>query len=107
MRVPGSIAHGILASAALVILRIYLGVIFLVAAWPKLQSDFSPQLTRFLEKVALERGHHFYQEFVRGVVLPHLELFARLVSWGELLVGLALLLGVMTRIAAVMALLLA
>lgn len=106
MRLPGSILQGILARAALVLLRIYLGVIFLVAAWPKLRVDFTPGLTRFLEQVALEHGHPFYQEFVRRVVLPHASLFAALVTWGELLVGLTLVLGLMTRLSAAVALLL-
>jgi thiosulfate dehydrogenase [quinone] large subunit len=106
MRLPGSIVQGILARAALVLLRIYLGVIFLVAVWPKLRVDFTPGLTRFLEKVALENGHPFYQEFVRRVVLPNASLFATLVTWGELLVGLTLVLGLMTRLSAAVALLL-
>jgi thiosulfate dehydrogenase [quinone] large subunit len=106
MRLPGSILQGILARAALVLLRIYLGVIFLVAAWPKLWVDFTPGLTRFLEKVALENGHPFYQEFVRRVVLPNASLFAALITWGELLVGVTLVLGLMTRLSAAVALLL-
>jgi thiosulfate dehydrogenase [quinone] large subunit len=106
MRLPGSILQGILARAALVLLRIYLGVIFLLAAWPKLRGDFTPHLIEFLEKVALERGHPFYQEFVHRFVLPNASLVASLVTWGELLVGLTLILGLMTRLSATLALLL-
>jgi uncharacterized membrane protein YphA (DoxX/SURF4 family) len=100
MRVPASIAQGILARAALVLLRIYLGIIFLVAAVPKLRGDFTPGLTRFLENVALEKGHPFYQEFVRSVVLPNAGIVAGLVQVGELLVGLTLVLGLGTRLSA-------
>src|SRR3954464_10623361 len=96
-RVPASILQGILARAALVLLRIYLGVIFLVAAWPKLGEDFTPRLTGFLEKVALQNGHPFYQEFIRRIVVPNAPLFATLVTWGELFVGVTLILGVLTR----------
>lgn len=106
MRLPGSILQGILARAALVILRIYMGVIFLLAVWPKLQGDFTPGLTGFLEKVALEKGHLFYQEFVQRVVLPNAPLFAALITWGELFVGTTLILGLATRFAAAAALLL-
>jgi uncharacterized membrane protein YphA (DoxX/SURF4 family) len=106
MRLPGSILQGIVARAALVLLRIYLGVIFLLAVWPKLQEDFTPHLIGFLEKVALARGHPFYQEFVQRVVLPNASLFATLVTWGELLVGLTLVLGLLTRLSAAVALLL-
>jgi uncharacterized membrane protein YphA (DoxX/SURF4 family) len=107
VRLPGSILQGILARAALVLLRIYLGVIFLLAAWPKLRGDFTPRLIEFLEKVALERGHPFYQEFVQRFVLPNASLVAALVTWGELLAGLTLVLGLMTRLSATVALILA
>jgi uncharacterized membrane protein YphA (DoxX/SURF4 family) len=107
MSLPGVILQGILARAALVLLRVYLGVVFLVAATPKLQQDFTPSLVRFLQVVALEKGHPFYQEFVRQVLIPHVSVFATLVTWGELLIGISLILGLLTRLSAVAALLLA
>lgn len=107
MSLPGVILQGILARAALVLLRLYLGVVFLSAAGPKLQQDFTPSLVGFVEQVALHQGHLFYQEFVQQVVLPNASLFAALVTWGELLVGVTLFLGLMTRVSAVVALLLA
>ena len=100
MRVPASIAQGILARAALVLLRIYLGMIFLVAAVPKLRDDFTPGLTQFIKNVALEKGHPFYQEFVRNLVLPNAGIVAGLVQVGELLVGVTLVLGLGTRLSA-------
>jgi uncharacterized membrane protein YphA (DoxX/SURF4 family) len=90
LRLPGSILQGILARAALVLLRIYLGVIFLVAAWPKLRGDFTPVLTGLLQKVALENSH----------------LVAAVVTWAELLVGVTMVLGLITRFSAVIALVL-
>ena len=48
MSLPGEIIQGILARGALVILRLYLGVVFLVAALPKIQQDFTPKLIAFL-----------------------------------------------------------
>jgi thiosulfate dehydrogenase (quinone) large subunit len=106
MSLPGQILQGILARTALTLLRTYLGAIFLIAALPKLREDFTPRLIGFLEQVALQKGHAFYQEFVREVVLPHAAVFAALVTWGELLVGALLLLGLATRLAAVIALIL-
>jgi uncharacterized membrane protein YphA (DoxX/SURF4 family) len=100
MSLPAQFLQGILARAALTFLRIYFGVILLVAGIPKHQSDFTPRLIAFLNEVALVKGHAFYQEFVRGVVLPHVQIFAGLVSWGEVLVGMALVLGFCTRFAA-------
>jgi uncharacterized membrane protein YphA (DoxX/SURF4 family) len=83
-------------------LRIYLGIIFLVAVGPKLtaEPDFTPRLVGFLEKVALTQGHAFYRSFVEGTVLPHAPGFATLVVAAELTAGLLLLVGAATRLAA-------
>jgi thiosulfate dehydrogenase (quinone) large subunit len=106
MRLPGEILQGILARAALALLRVYLGVVFLIAVLPKLREDFTPGLTGFVERMAMERSHLFYREFLQEVVLPNAHLFAVLVTWGELLVGVSLILGLMTRLSATVALLL-
>jgi len=100
MNLPAQVLQGVLARGALVLLRIQLGVVFLVAGIPKIRGDFTPRLTGFLQNMALEKGHPFYQEFVRSVVLPHASTFAILISWGEVLTGLALVLGLATRFAA-------
>ena len=105
MRLPGEILQGILARAALALLRVYLGVIFLIAALPKQREDFAPGLIGFVERTAMERSHLFYREFLQDVVLPNARLFASLVTWGELLVGVLLILGLMTRLSAAVALL--
>ena len=107
MSLPGDILQGILARVALVILRVYLGVVFLLAALPKLEQDSAPDFVGFLNHVALERGHSFYQEFARSVLLPHAGAFAALIGWGELLVGVTLILGLLTRFSSGLALLLA
>lgn len=91
MRLPSEILQGILARAALALLRVYLGVILLIAAIRMLQHDFAPAFTGLFEDVAIERS-----------LLP----FAALVTWGELLLGVLLILGLMTRLSAAAALLL-
>ena len=106
MRLPGEILQGILARAALALLRIYLGVVFLVAAIPKLQKDFTPGLLAFLQGKAMEQSHLFYRDFLQRVVVPNADLFAGLVTWGELLVGGLLILGLMTRLSAAVGLVL-
>jgi thiosulfate dehydrogenase (quinone) large subunit len=106
MSLPAQVLQGVLARGALVLLRVQLGVVFLVAGIPKVKDDFTPHLTGFLQNVALTKGHEFYQGFVSQVVLPHAAVFAILVAWGEVLVGLALVLGVAARFAASAALLL-
>jgi hypothetical protein len=49
MRLPGEILQGILARAALALLRVHLGAVFLIAALPKLHEDFTPGLTAFIQ----------------------------------------------------------
>ena len=106
MNLPAQVLQGVLARGALVLLRLQLGVILLVAGIPKLRGDFTPEVADFLRKVALVDGHPFYQEFVRSVVLPHVGAFAMLDSWGEVLIGAALVLGLATRFASAAAILL-
>ena len=91
MRLPGSILQGILARAALVLLRIYLGVICLLAAWSNLSGEFTSCSTGVLEKVA---------------PLSNPALLISVFTGTELLVGLTLVLGLMTRLSATVALLL-
>lgn len=88
--------------AVLAGLRIYLGIIFLVAVSPKLAAgpDFTLRLVGFLENVALAQGHAFYRELVQGVLIPHAGGLAALVVAGELAAGVMLVLGAATRLAA-------
>jgi thiosulfate dehydrogenase [quinone] large subunit len=106
MNLPAQVLQGVLARSALVLLRLQLGIVLLVAGIPKIREPFTPSLIEFLQNVTLERGHLFYQEFVRGVVLPNAGVFAALVAWGEVLAGAALVIGLATRFAAAAALVL-
>jgi uncharacterized membrane protein YphA (DoxX/SURF4 family) len=75
MRLPGSVLQGILARAALVFLRIYLGAVFLILAWTGIQGGPAPRL-------------------------------ADPMLWAELVLGLALVLGLLTRFSAAVVLVL-
>jgi uncharacterized membrane protein YphA (DoxX/SURF4 family) len=88
--------------------RLYLAMIFAVAAWAKITAPpgFAVMLNGFLNRVALENGYGWYQAFVRGVLLPHVSTFANVVIAGELFVAIALFLGVATRLAGVVAIVL-
>ena len=93
------------ASHVLAGLRIYLGVIFALAVYPKLAvwSTFADRLTGFLTNVALPNAQAPYRGFVTSVVLPHVGAFAHLVIVGETCVAIALITGTATRLAAVVA----
>lgn len=83
------------------LLRIYTGVFFAWHGLNKLRGDkFSENLANFVS-TREEQSFGFYRGFAENVVVPNAELFATLVTWGELLVGLALIVGLATRYAAV------
>ena len=54
---PDDARQGTLARRALAGLRIYVGLIFLLAVVPKLSGDFAPRLSGFLSHVGLAEGH--------------------------------------------------
>jgi uncharacterized membrane protein YphA (DoxX/SURF4 family) len=103
LRLPASVLQGILARAALVFLRLYLGMIFLIGGVPKLQEDFVIRLAGFLRSVARTDGYVFYQEFAQRELLPHVRLLAGFLSWAEVLIGTALVLGLGTRVVSALA----
>ena len=106
MRLPGEIIQGILARGALVLLRLYLGVVFLLSALPKFERDQASDLAGFLQRV-LETGHAFYRPFVESVLLPNSAVVASVVGWIEALVGVTLIAGLATRFSAGLAMVLA
>lgn len=92
----------------LALLRVYLGLVLLVAVVPKLAAGtpFTPRMVGFLENVALGGAHDFYRPFLASVVLPNAGLFAGLVVAGEAAAGLGLVTGTATRLSGAVAALL-
>lgn len=94
------------------IVRLYVGYEWLSAGWGKLHnpawtgSKAGTAITGFVTgALAKATGDHpdvqgWYASFLNNVVLAHPALWSYLVSWGELLVGIALILGIFTGIAA-------
>ena len=99
-------------SAVWLILRIYIGYEWLLAGWAKINSPVwvgshaGTALTGFLMGALKKSGgahpdvSGWYAEFIKGFVLHQAVLFSYLVAYGELLVGIALILGIFTGIAA-------
>lgn len=92
----------------LVLPRLYLGVVFAVAVYAKLTAPggFQKTLAGFLGGFVMQSGFAWYKAFVSAVVLPHVDIFAYLVMAGELTVAVCMLLGIATRAAALVAMLL-
>jgi thiosulfate dehydrogenase [quinone] large subunit len=84
----------------IVLLRVYTGVFFVYHGFGKLRGDdFASSMANLLTN-SLETTFSFYRPFVESVILPSKEIFAVLVAWGELAIGLALIVGLATRYAA-------
>jgi len=106
--------------------RVWVGWEFLQAGWEKITApdrafwigahagvaeqgflQFSLQLAP--GGAMVQQGHPevmgWYATLIRQVFLPHAVLFSYLVTFGEILVGIALILGIVTRFAAAMGLL--
>lgn len=93
------------AGRALALMRMGFGAYFIVTAYDKTVhgwlSDGQP-LARF---VTPQLGHAepWYRDLLQTTVLPHVGLFAQLVTLGEWTAGLCLLLGLFTPIGALVA----
>ncbi len=89
----------------MVLPRVYLGVIFLYAAYAKMTVPvgFPTALRGFLNAVALPNAFPWYKPILTGLVLSHTDLFGPLIIVGETLAGIGLLLGLGTRAAAIIA----
>lgn len=94
------------------IIRVYVGYEWLSAGWGKLNSaawtgsSAGSALAGFINgSLGKATGAHpdvqaWYANFLQSVVLPNVALWAHVVAWGETLVGIALILGIFTGIAA-------
>ncbi|MEQ6377998.1 DoxX family membrane protein [Bacillaceae bacterium S4-13-56] len=92
------------------IIRLYLGYTWITSGWGKLNEDVwtgdqaGTALSGFLQGAVgrVETGEvaGWYGAFLENVILPNAEVFSYMVAYGELLVGLGLILGLLTGLAA-------
>ena len=85
-------------------LRLWVGISFLLAGQNKISkgglgAGYAQSVENFVNS-NLESAYSFYRPFLESVVLPNTDVFAVLVTWGELLFGLSVLLGIFTRLGA-------
>jgi thiosulfate dehydrogenase (quinone) large subunit len=106
---------------AVAVLRIVVGAWFLKAVWTKLALGFaggvvpypavSPRFVGFqpkrLAEFAAGNPVGWYKDFLDTIVSPHASLFAMLQTYGEVAVGVGLVLGLLTGLAATVGLFLA
>ncbi|MCI0394546.1 MAG: DoxX family membrane protein [Chloroflexi bacterium] len=89
--------------------RMAIGLLWLFSLRWKLPPDFAPDQGRgLMDWLMLEVEHAafgFYGNFVESVVIPNFTFFAWLIFLAELVVGLLLLTGTLTRLAGLLGLL--
>ncbi|MEK7609690.1 MAG: DoxX family membrane protein [Patescibacteria group bacterium] len=95
-----------------IIIRLYVGYEWLIAGWSKVTSDAwvgsgaGSALLGFLNgALAKTVGAHpdvqgWYAYFLQSAVVTHPAFWSNLVAWGELAVGIGLIIGAFTGIAA-------
>lgn len=98
------------------LVRVYVGYEWLIAGWDKFTAEggtwvganagapIKGFLAGALAKAAAPGPHHdvsmWYAWLIQNVFLPNAVIFSYLVTFGEILVGAALILGLFTRLAA-------
>ncbi|HZT13688.1 MAG TPA: TQO small subunit DoxD [Candidatus Baltobacteraceae bacterium] len=82
--------------------RIYIGALWFEYGTSKLEPAWAAPKGEFYDasKFAASTVHGPIRAFIETVVLPHQQIFALLVAFGETLVGISLVLGLLTRIGA-------
>src|SRR5688572_5234789 len=86
----------------LALVRIVLGVLLLVSAIGKIGSGWMANGEAMSQSVQqnIPKAEAFYRPFLEGTVLPNATTFSQLVTVGEIVAGLSLLLGLFTRVGA-------
>src|ERR671914_1150265 len=87
----------------MVLVRVLIGAVWLNGGLEKLLNpSFPGQFAASLQAGGfVSQAPPFFQDFMRGVVMPNAELFAQFMRAGELALGIALILGLITNLAAV------
>ncbi|SES00760.1 DoxX family protein [Salisediminibacterium halotolerans] len=93
-----------IAAAILTVVRVYLGWQWLTAGWDKAFGaepfDASGFIQGAIGSEEVAEGYPTYHAFLENFAAPNAELFSFMVAWGEVLVGLGLIVGVLTTAAA-------
>ena len=83
--------------------RVLIGAVWLNGGVEKLLNpDFPGQFAASLQAGGfVSQAPPFFQDFMKGYVVPNAELFAQLMRAGELTLGIALIVGLLTNLAAI------
>ncbi|WP_112182509.1 DoxX family protein [Paraliobacillus zengyii] len=96
-------------SGVLAIIRVYIGYSWITGGWGKITGGGFDASGFIQGAIANSAGENptvqgWWAAFLENVALPNAEIFSFLVMWGEVLVGVALILGLFTNFAVLMGL---
>lgn len=99
--------HNTIAAGILAVIRIYLGYSWFTSGWGKITGGGFDASGFIQGAIAQSSGENptvqsWWAIFLENIVLPDAGIFSFLVMWGELLVGIGLILGIFTTFAALM-----
>ncbi|MRG86794.1 DoxX family protein [Salinibacillus xinjiangensis] len=102
------IRHNNIVAGVLAFIRIYLGYHWITSGFGKITGGGFDASGFMKGAIASAGGEHpavqgWWATFLENVALPNAEIFSYMVMWGEFLVGIALILGLFTNFAAIMA----
>ncbi|QKS70457.1 DoxX family membrane protein [Paenalkalicoccus suaedae] len=91
-----------IVAGVLLFIRLYVGWAWLTAGFGKVTGGFdaSGYLAGTVANEAVMTQYPTYHAFIESIALPNAGIFSFMVAWGELLVGLGLILGIFTTAAA-------
>jgi uncharacterized membrane protein YphA (DoxX/SURF4 family) len=87
--------------------KLVLAWLFGVIPYPAVSPRFLGFHPKRVAEFAASNPVEWYKQFLEGTVLPHAAVFAKLQTYGEVVVGLGLVLGLLTGLSAFIGLLLA
>jgi thiosulfate dehydrogenase [quinone] large subunit len=96
-------AKGVWHVNGMVWVRVLIGAVWLNGGVEKLLNpSFPRQFAASLQAGGfVSQAPPFFQDFMKGYVVPNAELFAQVMRAGELTLGIALILGLLTNLAAI------
>jgi uncharacterized membrane protein YphA (DoxX/SURF4 family) len=86
--------------------RFTAGLLGGIVPYPAVSSRFLSAHARRVAELAVGNPLDWYKSFLDGTVRPHVALFARLETYGEVLVGVSLVLGLLVGLGALIGLVL-
>jgi thiosulfate dehydrogenase (quinone) large subunit len=102
LTIPNTAVRGVRNVNGMVLVRVLIGAVWLNGGLEKLLNpSFPGQFAASLQAGGfVSQAPPFFQGFMKGYVVPNAELFAQFMRAGELMLGIALIIGLLTNLAA-------